>query len=123
MRDKEGRSPLAVAIDNKRTEVAVYLLELGCRLDDRKKSGLLLQACGEGELKVGRLETVKRLVEVYKCPKGGHQRYTITYQSFSALLIILTFVIPSKLIYPPYSYNGAVNPHMCYIMLRSCSIL
>ena len=72
MRDWEGYSPLGVAINKKQTDVAIYLLEHGCTLDNEQKQHLMLQACGQGELQ-GRLDVVKKLVEVYKFPTGKHQ--------------------------------------------------
>ena len=70
VRDRSGYPPLGVAIMYHRTEVETYLLEQGYTLNYEEKSMLMFTVCGGKQLE-GRLEVVKKLVEVYKCPLKG----------------------------------------------------
>ena len=56
--DSDGRSPLAIAIENDNREVERYLRDNGCTLDDGDKQCLLLKACERGQL-----DSVKKLVD------------------------------------------------------------
>ena len=71
VKDKDGKSPLQVAIDYVSIETAVYLLDRGCSFDsEEQQAQLLVTACGVKEVE-GRLEVVKRLVEHYHCDVNG----------------------------------------------------
>ena len=65
MKNKEGNSPLDVAVREKKQAVALYLFNHDCG-SDKDKHKVLMQACESGELNV-----VKKLVEQHSInPRG-----------------------------------------------------
>ena len=73
LKDKNGRSPFDLALDDVdpdncdgQLSIAVYLINQGCSCDDEDKATLLRKACQWGVLDI-----VNELVEKHECdPKG-----------------------------------------------------